>query len=242
MSFCISITTYFHDLPQVCLWAWLVCLCVVEKVLTKYVYYLTVYNVIAKITDFHFLYFVLNALQISLYPTQSCEVCLLQPCFRRIMMTSSNGNIFRVTGYLCGEYPKQKPVTRSFDVFFDLRPNKRLSKQWWGWWFETPSCPLWCHCNVMKYIPTYHYQFSLRVASHYRTPQLRNLTSPIIRDVPWLDYSKLEMFRRHTITDDSLKVYDWLQPLQYEVIWFEPDRMHKNEPAVVFAKSNLCLV
>ena len=29
----------------------------------------------------------------------------------------------------------QRPVTRSFDVFFDLRPNKRLSKQSWGWWF-----------------------------------------------------------------------------------------------------------
>ena len=35
----------------------------------------------------------------------------------------------------------------AFDVFFELRPNKRLSKQWWDWWFETPSCPLWCHCN-----------------------------------------------------------------------------------------------
>ena len=33
------------------------------------------------------------------------------------------------------------------DVFFDLRPNKRLSKQWWGWWFETLSSPLWPHCN-----------------------------------------------------------------------------------------------
>ena len=43
----------------------------------------------------------------------------------------------------------QRPVTRSFDVFFDLRPNKRLSKQWWGWWFETPSFPLWSHCNAM---------------------------------------------------------------------------------------------
>ena len=28
-----------------------------------------------------------------------------------------------------GEFPAQRPVTRSFDVFFDLRPNKRLSKQ-----------------------------------------------------------------------------------------------------------------
>ena len=38
-----------------------------------------------------------------------------------------------------GEFPAQRPVTRSFDVFFDLRLNKRLSKQSWGWWFETLS-------------------------------------------------------------------------------------------------------
>ena len=49
-----------------------------------------------------------------------------------------------------GEFPAQKPVTRSFDVFFDLRPNKRLSKQSWGWWFETLSCSLWRHCNVFR--------------------------------------------------------------------------------------------
>ena len=46
-----------------------------------------------------------------------------------------------------GEFPAQRPVTRSFDVFFDLRLNKRLSKQTWVWWFETLSCPLWRHCN-----------------------------------------------------------------------------------------------
>ena len=28
-----------------------------------------------------------------------------------------------------GEFPSQRQVTRIFDVFFDLRPNKRLSKQ-----------------------------------------------------------------------------------------------------------------
>ena len=121
-------------------------------------------------------------------------------------MTSSYGNIFRVTGHLCGEFtghrefPTQRPValmfsmicingwvtngeagdlrrhrahyditvmylrkpvgsgfgsmtrpvTRSFDVFFDLRLNKRLSKQSWGWWFETLECP-WRHCNVYNY-------------------------------------------------------------------------------------------
>ena len=68
-------------------------------------------------------------------------------------MTSSNGNIFRVTGSLCGEFTglgefsAQRPVTRSFDVLFDLRLNKRLSEQSGGWWFETQSCPLWRQCN-----------------------------------------------------------------------------------------------
>ena len=42
----------------------------------------------------------------------------------------------------------QRPVTRSFDVFFDLRLNKRSSKQPWGWWFETPSWSLWRQCNI----------------------------------------------------------------------------------------------
>ena len=43
--------------------------------------------------------------------------------------------------------PHTKPVTRSFDVFFDLRLNKRLSKQSWGWWFGTLLRPLWRRCN-----------------------------------------------------------------------------------------------
>ena len=46
-----------------------------------------------------------------------------------------------------GEFPTQRPVTRSFDVYFDLRPDKRLSKQSWGWWFETLSHSLWRHRN-----------------------------------------------------------------------------------------------
>ena len=47
-----------------------------------------------------------------------------------------------------GELPAQRPVTRSFDIFFDLRLNKRLSKQSWGWWFETLSRTFWRHRNV----------------------------------------------------------------------------------------------
>ena len=74
------------------------------------------------------------------------------------MITPSNGNIFRVTGPLCGEctgpgeFPTQRPVKQSFDVFFDLHFNKRLSKQPWGWWFETPWS-LWCQCNEIRRHP-----------------------------------------------------------------------------------------
>ena len=50
-----------------------------------------------------------------------------------------------------GEFPSQRPVTRSFDAFFDLRLNKQLSKQSRSWWFEAPSRPLWRHCNAKKY-------------------------------------------------------------------------------------------
>ena len=46
-----------------------------------------------------------------------------------------------------GEFPAQRPVTRRFDLFFNLCLDKRLSKQSWGWWFETLSRPLWRHCN-----------------------------------------------------------------------------------------------
>ena len=46
-----------------------------------------------------------------------------------------------------GEFPSQRPVMQSFDVLYNLRLNKQLSKQWWSWWFEMPSRSLWCHSN-----------------------------------------------------------------------------------------------
>ena len=49
-----------------------------------------------------------------------------------------------------GEFPSQRPVTRSFDIFVDLCPNKQLSKQSWGWWFGKLSHSLWRHCNDTK--------------------------------------------------------------------------------------------
>ena len=78
------------------------------------------------------------------------------------MMTSSNGNIFLVTGHLCGEFTgprwitRQRLVMRSFDVFFDLRLNKRLSKQSWGWWLETLRAH---YDDTVMNIKTWSYQF-----------------------------------------------------------------------------------
>ena len=46
---------------------------------------------------------------------------------------------------ITGKFPSQRPVMRRFDIFFHLCLNKHLSKQSWGWWFETPSRPLWHH-------------------------------------------------------------------------------------------------
>ena len=72
-------------------------------------------------------------------------------------MTSSNGNLFRVTGPLCGEITGHRwiPLTKASEAelwfFFHLCLNKRLSKQSWGWWFETPSPSLWRHRNEDPY-------------------------------------------------------------------------------------------
>ena len=82
------------------------------------------------------------------------EIEIGKPSYNHVM-TSSNGNIFRITGPLCGEFPSQRPVTRSFDGFFDLSLNKRLSKQSWCRWFETPYIVLitWRHCNQSNRSP-----------------------------------------------------------------------------------------
>ena len=75
-----------------------------------------------------------------------------------VIMTSSNGNFFHITGPLWRESTSHRwipsPVTWSFDVFFDLHLNKLLSKQSSWWWFEMPLRSLWHHYNVM---PSTHF-------------------------------------------------------------------------------------
>ena len=65
-----------------------------------------------------------------------------------------------------GEFPAQRPVTRSFNVFFDQYLYKWLSKQSWGWWFETLSRPLWRHSyEVLFQIIFWYYQPAVACAS-----------------------------------------------------------------------------
>ena len=96
------------------------------------------------------------------------------------MMTSYNGNIFRVTGPLsgefAGEFPSQRSVTRSFADFFDLRLNKRLGKQLWGWWFDTPSYSSWRYCNdlpVSKFSVTGSVEMALMTIAAANTIKVR---------------------------------------------------------------------
>ena len=78
--------------------------------------------------------------------------------FQWSMMTSSNGNIFRITWLLAicgGEFTGHRWILRTKASDADLwcflwsAPKKRLSKQSRGWWFETSSRSLWRHCNVI---------------------------------------------------------------------------------------------
>ena len=104
----------------------------------------------------------------------------VDPWWRHQMETFS---ALLVTGHLCGEFtgprwiPAQRPVTRSFDVFFDLHPNKRLSKQWWGWWFDTPSYPLCRHRNALthKQLETHACLLCTKVPGHQHLQCLLNI-------------------------------------------------------------------
>ena len=81
-----------------------------------------------------------------------------------------------------GKFPAQRPVTQSFHAFFDLRLNKRLSKQSQGWWFKTPSWSLWCHRNgcCFLYSTGSLYWWSLLVIRepwHFHRTSDENLTN-----------------------------------------------------------------
>ena len=73
------------------------------------------------------------------------------------------------------EVPSHRPLTRSFNVFFDLHLSKWLSKQSWGWRFETTSLPLWRHCTIseLQLGTTFYVVVLLEISCSYlSTPNL----------------------------------------------------------------------
>ena len=87
----------------------------------------------------------------------------LPPSYMMNMMTSSNGNIFRVTGHLCGEFTDHRwiPCTKASDAelwcFLNPRLSKWLNKQSPGWWFETLSRLLLRHRKKNAHLCDVHY-------------------------------------------------------------------------------------
>ena len=109
-----------------------------------------------------------NMMQIALVPNKQLSYYLNQwthgqsidayICFTSLSVFHGNDDIIKWK-----HFPRYWPFVRGIHqspvnsphkgqwrralTFSYLHPNKRLSKQWWGWWFETPSCPLWRHRN-----------------------------------------------------------------------------------------------
>ena len=105
-----------------------------------------------------------------------------------------------------GEFPAQRPVMWNSDVFFDLTLNKWLSNQWWVWWFETPSRPLWRYCNAYYRYPS---RFPHSHRSYLRSPRChRQWQQPWAMGVNDFTMS-LEYNRITKITEKLFTIIPW---------------------------------
>ena len=139
------------------------------------------------------------------------------------MMTSSNGT-FSVLLELCagnspvtGEFPSQRPVTRIFDVFFDMRLNKRLVKQSWRWWFETPWRSLWRHCNgraillsVVIFENSYWSPFYNQIAENIGGVSDASIVVGGHRCDQWMNMQKYFAIDKKCVIFPIRSVYKWL--------------------------------
>ena len=120
------------------------------------------------------------------------------------MMMSSNGNVFRVSA-LCagnspvtGEFPSQRPVTWSFDVFFDLRLNKRLIKH------SKDASDLRRHCP--------HYDVTVMLI---HTHNMRLHWKPRIIMMPTL----LSLVATRGCHNDYIQCHEWLRDWHRDNSW-----------------------
>ena len=68
-----------------------------------------------------------------------------------------------------GGFPSQRPVMRSFDIFFYLRLNKLLGKQSRRRWFHTLLPSLWRQWNVVRIITFYGHCNLTQIQWHVTT-------------------------------------------------------------------------
>ena len=167
-------------------------------------------------------------------------------------MTSSNRNTYRVIGLLWGEFHSQRPVTRRFDVFFDLRLNNRLSNQSRRWCFETLSRSLWRHCNRYCWYNIYMLWKKFQWIITLNNKQIvvnQGFSSFFIYYRPkfWVFLGKLIMFPTALA---KKKLNTWIQQnkfLEMEILkkflcWLLPEILIDNTPWTYWKKVNAVAV
>ena len=113
-----------------------------------------------------------------------------------------------------GEFPPQRPMTRNFDGFFDLRLNKWLSKQSWGWWFETLSHPSLRHRNEMfinTYIDGFAQDCSDSIANAPGIHVLQSYTKPTICAIRLAKV--IYELTCHIIEQSNFNIGNWISAL-----------------------------
>ena len=78
---------------------------------------------------------------------------------------------------------------------FDLHPNKPLSKQWSGWWFETPPCPLLRHPYVLVSIDKF---LKIWCAHSTSFPSLACIHIVLSNKYPVFNYTYLSLIKNRT--------------------------------------------
>ena len=120
-------------------------------------------------------------------------VLIWRCCLTRIgffMMMSSSGNTFCSTGHLCGEFTDDRwiPCTKASDAeLWCFLWSAR------GWWFEMPSCPLWCHCNDIRWSHG-HLIFMITISVPRKIIYLYVMT------FPWWSSRTVNNNKKHTHT------------------------------------------
>ena len=124
------------------------------------------------------------------------------------------------------------PVTRSFDIFFDLHLNKRLSKQSRGRWFEMPSRSLWRYCNA-RTTPTrrkswtymeQHAVFATKcIFSAFEFRYFCHIaTSDILKSISMslhtLSYSPLQCYTHVKITSVFMSLHTLMYKVNFNVV------------------------